>query len=172
MKPNLIVFIAIILFVITCKKDDEYWGTAKATKNGKEWEAKPAGLFAPAFPDGYIGIIVDALDYDGYRIESLSFSKVPLKVGVYALGRAVYPHEYAYVGTSSNNYIDGDIGGDSYELDTTALDNYFEVVSFKSKKKEIELRFTATYVIVKRSFAMTPDTLKFTDGYIKTRVQN
>jgi hypothetical protein len=106
-----------------------------------------------------------------FFIESLFFSKVPIIPGQYELGRIVHPHNYPYIGGEVSNYVDGDIGADIYSIDTTAV-NYFEVTSYKSNKKEIEIRFSATYLKTKKYYTVTPDTLKFTDGYIKTRIND
>lgn len=67
MKLHLFVFLIIISSSLSCKKDeDPYWGTAKAFKNGEKWEARPSGSSTKAYPDGFIGIIADIVDNEGF----------------------------------------------------------------------------------------------------------
>ncbi len=158
------------LFFMMCKKEDDglYWGEAGAVLNGEAWDADPYGLIALVYPEGFIGINTEVSNI-GF-VETLSFGRVPTIPGEYPLGVTVYPPDSTYVGAFFGTLIGGDILGDFYILDTLASDNYFEVLSYKEGKKEIEVKFTATFLLDNKVRPDAPDTLRFEDGYIKTRV--
>ncbi len=160
------------LFFLMCKKEDDglYWGEAGAVVNGETWDADPFGSIGSTYPEGFIGINAEASNV-GF-VETLIFGRVPTIPGEYPLGRQVYPRNYTYVSTTYYTSIGGDVSGDFYLLDTLASDNYFEVLSYKEGGKEIEVKFTATFLLSKKSRPDAPDTLRFEDGYIKTRVYN
>jgi hypothetical protein len=165
------LFAATILILFSCKKENIYWGIAEATKNQTQWEARPVGGTAQAYPDGFIGINADVFNSDGFKRENLFFERVPLEAGTYPLGIIVYPATYSHVGSAYFTYVsDGDASEDHYAIDTTAVDNHFEVLSFNENKKEIEVKFTASYIISRRVNPNTPEKIKFEDGYIKTRI--
>ncbi len=159
-----------------CKKDDDHyhWGEATALLNGVEWHADPFAATAPAYPEGFVGIVAEIYSGEnGFLREVYGFHKVPLKAGVYDLGRVINPHDYPHVATDYYTALDdGDVVGDIYLLDTLANNNYFEVLSYKESKKEIEVKFAATFLLDRKANTNAPDTLKFEDGYIKTRINN
>jgi hypothetical protein len=168
-----IVFFTAILFFISCQKDDDIStsGEAFATSNGKAWEGSPYASAAPAYPEDHIGIVAELFNEHGLLREEISFHRIPLEKNRYDLGRIYNPHTYPYVGAAFFTLLDdGDVLGDIYLLDTLATGNYFEVLSYSENQKEIEVKFAATFLLDKRANADAPDTLKFEDGYIKTKV--
>ena len=174
MKYSYSIIMVIALTIYSCNKDDDNMdhGEANAIVNGSPWQAKPYGGWAPAYPEGYIGIVAEMYNDDGFLRQDISFHKIPLEEGVFELGRILHPHDYPYIGAAFFTLQGGDVLGDIYLLDTLANDNYFEVVDYAANRKEIEVKFAATFLLDRRANASAPDTIKFEDGYIKTQISN
>ena len=167
-------FSIICMIFVMCKKDDDdfNWGEANATLNGMTWQAETYSSSAPAYPD-HIGINLNVYNDNRFLRQTLSFHKVEIRKGVYDLGRVINPHDYSYIGTAFSTILDdGDVLGDIYILDTLSMGNYFEVLNYSESKKEIEVKFSATFLLDRKANANASDSLKFEDGYIKTRINN
>ena len=167
--------VLIIFSFFSCKKENSNNftnGEATAILNTTHWEAETYAASSAAFPKEYIGMSAYVFNKDGYKRESLGFSKVPLETGKFDVGRGGYPHEYSYVGMDYFTILeDGDVVGDIYLLDTLATGNYLEVINYSVDQKEIEIEFSATFLLDRRHHDDAPDTLKFENGYIKTKIK-
>lgn len=176
-KIFLLIVLATIGFFTACKKDnipDEYSGTATAKLNGIPWEAHVRATGnVPAYGND-IGLDIQTFDEKGYKETSLSFEKVPLGLNSYQLAGANWYFDEGSIGA---NYFTlepgGDVNSDTYDLDTLATTNYFEVLHYDSITHDIEVRFDATFYIDPRYVKEdpnAPDTIHITEGRVSARV--
>lgn len=146
-------------------------GEASAIKISAEWKATAKCRKGNVPGDKYWIIeFFTCSEYNEFR-EYLFFSGIPDSNPVYHYKL----HSDAYVlkvGTVFSNYVrvtsDGDVLDDYYNLDTTALDNYFIIDTWDTINKQVEGRFRVSYVV--RQPQINPDNpekVKFWKGTFK-----
>jgi hypothetical protein len=174
----LILFISVLL---SCKKEEvipplssRYYGGCSATKDGVVWKANTlAGYDTLRYKREAVCLFAQVFE-KGILKETLAFTEVPLKKGVYSpMKKDLWDKAQHAVGAVY--FIEeenGHVVGTEFLLDTLAKTNKFEVVDFNAVSKEIKVKFTATFFIKDRSKAHIIDTIRFTNGEILTRPYN
>ena len=179
MKIKIFLLIALTTMVIfaACKKDkipDEYSGTATAKLNGTPWEAHVRATGnVPAYGDA-IGLDIKTFDEKGHDKTCLSLQKIPIFLGSFEMAGSNWNFDDLRIRA---NYFTFEPGGDAfsdtYDLDTLANTNYFEVLRYDSITHDIEVRFDATFYIDPRYVKEdpnAPDTIHITEGRVSARV--
>ncbi len=184
LKSKIIAGLFLIL-LFTCNKDDDgnpyywnrdYWGEATALKNGEQWNALIYGhrRSVPTHIGASFSIdVYDVFGDVGFWRQALSFFRVPLEKGTYNLVKSVAQDSLESPGA---NYIfilqDGDVAGDLFTI-LESEENYIEVLSFDDD--EIAAGFQVTFVrynLETISNPEVPDTIRFTNGYFHTRLND
>jgi hypothetical protein len=168
------VILLLAIFFIACQGDEDanrYWGEAKAFKNKISWQSKTYAAYdRNRWGEDYIDITMD--NFDNFIGDVLYFSKVPMKLGEYQVEGVNFNQEYKGVGSSYHTIQGGDVLGDSFVLDTMRTTNKVEILSFDKSAGAIEFRFSVTFIISKRQTNQSADTVRFENGYVKTRAFN
>ena len=148
---------------------DTAMGAAYAKKNTANWSAQ--GICKPVNIPGsnQLSILFNTFTQSGYLRESFEFGFIPQDTfpKTYALksmqGSSLSP---GFVSPFYGIFLyDGDVAGDSYQLDTTATDNRFTVEKIDHVNKRIECSFTVSFKIKEpRIQVINPKTVKFSNG--------
>ena len=184
LKSKIIAGLFLIL-LFTCNKDDDgnpyywnrdYWGEATALKNGEQWNALIYGhrRSVPTHIGASFSIdVYDVFGDVGFRRETLHFFRVPLKKGIYEFVKSIAQDSLDSPGVR-HLYIlqDGDVVGDLFTI-LESEENYIEVLSLEGD--EITAEFQVTFVrddLESISNPEVPDTIRFTNGYFHTRLND
>ena len=177
----LIFFVIICFITFSCKKEEEvkvvgsglYYGTFNAKKGTIDWDAKAYGVYDTLrWKKDAIGIFGRFFEKNIWK-ETIAFSEVPLKKGIYPLKRANWSSKQGNVGAVYFiEFENGHVNGEEFVLDTLSQTNRFEVTDYNSENGEVKVKFTATFFIKNRDKASILDTIKFTNGEILTRAYN
>jgi len=185
---TLLLLLLLSLSFIHCKKDkttaptdqfpvyqsgDLSPGYVEGIRSGQNWLASAAGI---QHTDSTNYITVRALTYSeaGFRREKLSINKVPKKTGTYL----VNSNEGVYDGMVDVFFRtltdDGDVGDDRFVFDTTATDNFVEVIEYDSTSNTMKGRFTLSFILspidIGRDNPNYPDAIRFTDGVFDVQI--
>jgi hypothetical protein len=154
----------------SCGKDDYYWGTFTAKKNGDPWIAEIRTTNS-SLSTSKININIHTISQSGEVLEKLSLFKVPATVGLYRLSYTFnQPPDDSLVGCIySNGYQDQLI--DSYLLSPNDSTSYLEITAYDSKTKEIEGRFSLIVWPFAKGSWNAPDSIVFSNGAFHTRIQ-
>ena len=173
-------FILFICIFLSCKKEEavrplssRYYGSGNALKDELVWKANTfAGYDTVRYKREAVCIFARVFE-KGILKETLAFTEVPLKKGVFSLKRSIWQVAQGNIGAEYTiEEENGHVVGTEFVLDTLAQTNKFEVVDFDAVSKEIKVRFSATFFIKDRSKAHIIDTIRFTNGEITTRPYN
>lgn len=180
LKPAFLYLNVFLLILVGCEKevvwpDDFYWydyfGTATANRNGEKWEALPIARLG----DG-LSINCDYYHEKGGKIEHLSFWIPSLKEGQYKLKKRVYHGYNDFPNASFGTSIElGHVGGGTFHLpegDSTGVLNIIEIKEDNIFGTLLMATFNVTFIkdSIDSNQLNLPDTLKFTDGVIYTKV--
>ena len=166
-----------IIFCNSCKKEEDiimnpYWGEISASINSQKW--KNGQIYAISNVQGIgFSIIVDVYDKFDFLREHLIIYKIPKIEGIYPILKSYSQDTTAKTGALyATLQDDGDVLGDVYRLVATE-DNYIEVASISGD--EVEGAFQVTFAIDDsraKVFPLAPDTIRFTNGFFHTRLND
>lgn len=169
-----IVFIWLSISLTNCADDyimgGPYWGTVNAMKNGGAWSGKIRG----SEQNNLLGITIDKHSHEGFLREDLFVNRIPKEIGVYNIPKSDTLRVHDFV-TSTYFTLedDGDVILDVYYVDANNNENYVEVTSIDFGSGTFSGKFQISFVRdttrIKRHLSI-PDTIKFTNGFFKTRV--
>ncbi|MEL6864866.1 MAG: hypothetical protein AAFP19_10615 [Bacteroidota bacterium] len=180
-RPHSSSFLFLLLFFIvlsSCKKNPDYWlrdywGEIRATKNGEVWEDGLIYGHLKAEPT-HIGsdFNIDVFK-NGTRIEDLYLYRIPNIPGYYHFVHSSARDSIEDPGAWYTEILaDGDVFGDSYDV-LEGDDSYIEVLSRQGDKITAQFQLVmirdTTWGIGNPSL---PDTIRFTDGYIHTKLND
>jgi hypothetical protein len=160
-----------VIILLSCEKDEYYWGTVTAQKNGVPWPGKIRAIQSH-FAESKFEVYINTLDMDEYPLETLGFFKIPLKVGRYYLSYGFnQPPDDSITGCFyTNGYRDQLY--DSYLLSQQDSTSYLEITEYDNKKKEIKGRFNLiVWPDIKGSWN-APDSIVFSGGEFHTRIED
>jgi hypothetical protein len=183
-NAGLLTTLALIL-LWACQKDKEgYWplgsnwkglqtyGTVYALRNGEQWEGSSEANYEISRP-GYCSITTGTLDpIDSVGVEALSFVRVPLKPGKYA----VYATNLNGTWPDSLQSLYAQI---YYDLVNAVFypdpkeDNWILVEEVDSADSRIKGRFDVTYRISKEDEISTnyPRVVHFSEGRFDAKIR-
>ena len=152
-------------------------GEMSAIKSLTDWRASAQAAFLNDYP-GYMDVSASTFTEEEYLRESLGFIWLPIRTGTFAIlaydqaDSLQYQSVRGYYITST---ADGDASEDSYQVDTTATDNFITLTRVDTLAKEVEGYFTCSFEIAtfggKRN-PLNPDRLKFSYGRFKVKITN
>jgi hypothetical protein len=177
MKKILILY---VFLAFSCQKDDsspyfnKYWGQVQATKNGQEWKGKVYALYNEPYNQG-LDIIVSKVDAKGDERESLSFYKIPVKIGIYPISMTEVRDIDSLTGAFYTTFLAvGDVLGDVFHpLLTDEVTDYVEISEIRGL--EIFGKFQVSLVKIPGTGEVdpsAPDTIVFNNGIFHTRIVN
>ncbi|MEL6864867.1 MAG: hypothetical protein AAFP19_10620 [Bacteroidota bacterium] len=169
----------VMVLLYACKKNPDYWlrdywGEIRATKNGEAWDnALIYGHFESE--PTHIGhdFAIDVFNEQQLRREALAVYRVPNDPGVYPFVHSSPRDSLFNPGAWYAEILaDGDVFGDSYDV-LEGDDSYIEVLSRQGDKITAQFQLVmirdTTWGIGNPSL---PDTIRFTDGYIHTKLND
>jgi len=158
-----------IIVLSSCQKEDNYWGTISAQKNGIPWSAKIRATTSNG-DDSKIEIIINTLDQDEKVLETLGFYRVPRLAGRYFLSTTFhFSMENSLVWSFyANGYQDQLF--DSYLPAPQDSTSYFEITEFDGKNEELRGRFNLTVWPDIKGRWNAPDSIVFSDGEFHTKI--
>ena len=157
--------------LLSCEKDDYYWGTLTVQKNGAIWSSSIRATQS-TISSSKINININTLDRDGKVLEQLNFFKVPARIGYYPLSYTFdQPPDDSLAGCIYANGYEDQLY-DSYLLSQQDSTSYIEITEYDSKKKEIKGRFNLiVWPDIKGSWN-APDSIVFSGGEFHTRISD
>ena len=191
MKNLLIVFV-LILFIISCKKDDNTnyddplysdktifssgdleKGFISAEKNGLEWKASAEGiLYMSVPPISGLRLAASAYTFNtkGAERELLSFNNIPLKLKKYIPSSDKDSDVHFNFGRLAS---DGDVIAalPRMIIDDTVSSNYFEVTRLDTVAKILEARFDVSLRSDKTASFYKDEKMRFSSGLIQVKLR-
>ena len=170
--------VGLVLFFLSCKKEEinigseYYWGNVSANFNNKEWENGKIHGTSNTLNIGF-DIIVDVYNEVGFLRESLHIYQIPKIEGVHSILNSIHQDSTNQPGALYNTLQDdGDVLGDVYRL-VIGENNFIEISSINGN--EVEGAFQVTFAIDDsrdKVFPLAPDTIRFTNGFFHTRLND
>ncbi len=171
------------LVCLSCSKDDDfsaiwnwdYWGEVSADLNGSSWDqALIYGHNHSTMTLSHPGLAlsIDVYGDSGFLRESLFLNQIPCDIGkhmLYDVDPNLSDLPRAWYSTI---LADGDVVGDSFYVLETA-DNFIDITSLD--KSEVIAKFQISFLrdaTRGKSNAGIPDTIRFTDGYLHTKLND
>lgn len=178
-----ILFLLIFFLLANCKKEDKHpeestpRGNATALKNGDVWNAVTWSKHSYPDPPKF-NLLIENYSADGSRRGSLQFSHAPFENGKFYFNAYQYnpPSESDNIQTCAFYTLlsDGDVAGDTYRL-TRDSASWLTVRITDGNSGDIEGEFSAEFVKIlffgEELDPSSPDTIVFTNGTYKARVQ-
>lgn len=179
---RLFLIISFISFLASCKESDDFFsvysGNARARKNGEPWNDN---LYVRTAPDPLFGygfdLVIDRFNESRFLRETLFFNKIDYQKGLFQIDTFDVRVDTFRIGggyyTSSD---DGDVGCDFYKvLSGDGIQNQVEIISYNEKTRIVEGKFDVTLIIDlsfrPRCNPNAPDTIRFSDGWFRTRIK-
>ena len=157
--------------LLSCEKDDYYWGTITVQKNGSPWMAEIRATKS-TISTSKINIRINTLNQSGEILEKLNFFKVPTTVRHYPLSYTFnQPPDDSLVGCLYTNGYQDQLY-DSYSLSQQDSTSYIEITEYDSKKKEIRGRFNLIVWPKIKGSLNAPDSIVFSGGEFHTRIND
>ncbi|MEQ9467628.1 MAG: hypothetical protein RLN88_09460 [Ekhidna sp.] len=174
----MIILEMLLLFCITSCKEEEpvslipdiYSGTATALKNSEEWSGFTR---SQKLKTNRISIIVNTFSSQGFLRETLGIGSVKPyfeRQNIKSIDGNGFTETSAGYGTWID---DGDVGGDSYGLDTTVHDSFIHITSYNPNNAEIEGIFKVSLILERegnQTPGKAPEKLVFTEGTFTVKV--
>lgn len=177
MIKQLILFM-LIFSLIACSKDDSlipdiYTGTATALKNGEEWNSlayfDEINTSTPTFI-----IRADIFNDEGHWRETFDIRRILPNFDIQEITTTDNQNELGLLSADYATILDdGDVLGDIYSLDTTAVNNFIQITSYNSSRAEINGIFNVSLILTRDSNepSTPPQNLEFTNGAFTVKVQ-
>lgn len=165
----------VCIFLSNCEKSanpypdlpEEYWGTATAKLNGKEWTADCASFIDKENP-GHWSLSFSVFKNNYYFLGGLSFYNVTAQTDSSDVTKYIFEEKGGVRGYYS--LFDADTALGDYHILNDAEPNYFTVDSYDSVSREIKGRFEVTFLVNHAPDANAPDTVRFTEGKFHARL--
>ncbi|MCE7922160.1 MAG: hypothetical protein DYG98_03820 [Haliscomenobacteraceae bacterium CHB4] len=165
----------VTLAFLSCDKEEEslYWGETAALKNGSNWNGKIRAI-SNNFAEKKIDIAIRNYDSDGIWLETLSFVKIPLKIGEHPLSYTFnQPPDDSLSGALYTNGYDDEVY-DFYKIAENDSTSYLEITDYNEQKAEIKGNFSL--ILWRRKDLPgawnAPDSIVFSNGVFHTRISN
>jgi hypothetical protein len=181
-NKTLFVLILLVSFILSCKKEEyRTVGYARADLNNRPWSGfVHASNYLNGWYKGFYNINIEE-DHKvvNHKISpvclEVNFGHIPKRQCVFQIvndTNILLPDDSLKV-SSYSDIFDIDVIYAWYSLlESDSLYNYFIITHFDQITNEIEGIFSATYVIDFINFTNYPDTLRFRNGYFKSKVTN
>jgi hypothetical protein len=168
---NILLPFFAIIFLLSCQKEDNYWGTISAQKNGISWSAKIRATTSNS-DDSKIEIIINILDQDEVVLETLGFYKVPRLAGRYFLSPTFhFSMDNSLVWSFYTNGYQDQLY-DTYLPAPQDSTSYLEITEFNGKNEELRGRFNLTvWPDIKGSWN-AQDSIVFSHGEFHTKIRD
>jgi len=168
------LFLTAILF-FSCSNDDAipdiYTGEVTALKNGETWTAK---CYMSSITDSTYILRADTFSEQGFWRETFDIRQFVIN---FKKQKIVTLNRQNQKGLISANYStiidDGDVVGDIYELDTTATDNFIQILNYNASKNYIEGIFNVSLNLSRddEDGPTPPEKLEFTYGTFRAKIK-
>jgi hypothetical protein len=168
------LFFSIIL-LSSCNNDDAvpdiYTGEVTALKNGEIWTAK---CYVSTITDSTYVLVADTFSKQGFWREAFDIRQFVID---FKRQNILTINKQNQAGVLSVEYAtlidDGDVVGDIYELDTTATDNFIQILSYNASKNYIEGIFSVSLNLSRddKDGPTPPEKLEFTYGTFRAKVK-
>ena len=168
------------MIFISCGKQDElpplnweYWGSASALQDGKEWNPYIIAVRQRSPRDtNNFSILFDVYNDFNIRRQVLTIENIPKSIGRYQINGCVDLENFGFIASSFLTILDdGDVAGDHWCFIPDSV-NYIEIT--KVQNNVIEGNFELTfYRFSKKNKPITsslPDTLTFRNGTFITHI--
>ena len=157
------------VYVPIYQPGDTSLGAGYAKKLTAQWNAETICIVQSFFDTNYIAIGFITYSSNGAQRESFGFSFIPRFEDDKTYGLKKMTGSTLVSGFVSPTYTtwtsDGDVIDDSYDLDTTATDNFLKMQMIDNENKRVEGTFTATFNIREpRINPANPKVVKFSEG--------
>ncbi len=164
--------IFIISCLIACRSDDvPPLGTASAYLNGEPWIADEVTIQRDESCLRGRSIIRLVKQRPDLGLDRFTLNNVTVATGIYQVYPASSgnPCKDTLVYTGFATLIGDDVGKDYY-VALPGANNTLEITSINKKRTEIIGQFNVTYIVFHKQDPLSPDTIRVTDGYFRTRI--
>ncbi len=180
LTSNWSVIIIGLLFMASCRKNyvpDVYRGKVQAKRDGTEWKGHPFVSWYGVDIRGNTGVnfTFSRFTPEGYLRDRIYIFRVPDKTGNYVID-SVNPVQPADTILSANYILDdseqpGD--EDFYIIGSEDTTSHIWIDEYDVGNGKIKGRFKITFVIDRsqpKNVSTHPDTIRFTEGFYKSKV--
>lgn len=177
MLKQFILFI-LIFGLMACSKDDNpvpniYTGIATASKNGEKWVSLAYfDVVNSSNPQSFI-LRTDIYNNVGFWRETFAIVRIQPNFDVQEITSTDNQNDPNLLSIYYSTLLDdGDILGDIYDLDTTATNNFIQIISYNSSRAEIKGTFNVSLILTRDSndAGTPPQHLIFTNGEFTVKV--
>ena len=171
MKYILIVVFAGTLYSCQSKFEIFPFGTASAKLNNALWVADDIRVSPNASCyKGRLGINLTKHNSNAVS-QTFFFHNVTAKVGTYKVypANSSDPCKDTLIYSSYDTTIGGDVAKDYY-IALSSTDNRLQITDVNINKGRIEGTFDVTYIVFTKQDALSPDTIRVTNGQFRAKI--